>query len=142
MRRRMTAVLVVLALLAAPALARSRSTAAVDAANAAKADFHARNGPASVSESAAAGVANRTLKVVIAAVDAGGRLLLTDADGGFLGAIDPFAIPRLTAQDKARFGGRKHLEPADLEAGQRLKITFRGTTSEILKAKVLKDKGV
>ncbi len=140
MCRRMLCLLAVLATLAAPAAARSRSTSAVDAADAAKADFHARNGPAGHSAPEGAGVANRSIKVVVAAIDADGRLMIANRDGGFMGSIDPRAIPRLTAQDKARFGGRKHLEPGDLAAGQRLKITFRGNTSEILRAKVLRDR--
>ncbi len=138
---RTLSLLTLLAIIAAPAAARSKSTAAVDAANAAKADFHARNGPASRSSPEGAGVANRSLKAVVAAVNADGTLVLQDGDGGWLGTLDPRAIPRLVAQDKARFGGRKHLEPGDLAAGQRLKITFRGNTSEILRAKVLRDRG-
>ncbi len=129
-----------LVMLAAPSAARSRSTAAVDAANAAKAGFSARNGPASSPAPEGAGVANRSLKVVIVAVEADGRLVLADADGAFVGSIDPRAIPRLTAQDKARFGGRKRLDPRDLAAGQYLKLTFRGNTAEVLRAKVLKDR--
>ena len=130
----------ILAVLATPVDARSRSTSAVDAANAAKASFNAQNGPAGRPATEGVGVANRSIKVVIAAIDAEGRLMLADDEGGSLGSIDPLAIPKLTAQDKARFGGRKLLELNDLEAGLRLKITFRGNTSEILRAKVLKDR--
>ncbi len=140
MCRRKLRMLVVLAALAVSASARSRSTSAVDAANAVKADFNARNGPAAHSAPEGASVANRSIRVVVVALDADGRLVIADRDGGFMGSIDPRAIPRLTTQDKARFGGRKHLEPGDLAAGQRLKITFRGNSSEILRAKVLKDR--
>ena len=43
--------------------------------------------------------------------------------------------------DKILQALRKYgLEPSDLAADQRLKITFRGNTSEILRAKVLKDR--
>ncbi len=129
-----------LAALAVPSDAGSRRAAAVAAANAAKADFNARNGPAARPGSEAAGVANRSFEVVVAAVDADGRLVLAANDGDFVGSIDPRAIPRLTAQDKSRFGGRKRLEWSDLAAGQRLKITFRGQSSEILRVKVLKDR--
>ena len=66
--------------------------------------------------------------------------MLETAGGETIGRIDPRAIPELVAKDTARFGGRKHLEPQDLEPGQRLKLTFRGGTSEVLRAKVLRSK--
>ena len=78
--------------------------------------------------------------MVVAAVHLDGTLAIESLRGQHLGAIDPRAIPELIAQDKARFDGRKHLEPSDLAVGQRLKLTLRGDTSEILKAKVLKDR--
>ncbi len=138
MYRWTVAVLVLAAACPPPAAARSRTADAVAAANAAKAAFHARNLPAPRPVEGAA-AANRTLKVVVAAVLADGTLALHSPRGEPLGILDPLAIPEIVAKDRARFGGRKHLEPADLGPGQRLKLTFRGRSSEILRAKVLKD---
>lgn len=133
------AALALVALLAPPCGARSKTAAAVAAANAAKADFHARNAPSRPTPEGV-GVANRSLKVLVAAVLEDGILALHDLSGQPLGTLDPLTIPELLAQDKARFGGRRHLEASDLEAGHRLKLVFRGNTTEILRAKVLKDR--
>ena len=43
----------------------------------------------------------------------------------------------LNAKKKADFGGRKKLEFEDLAAGQRIKLTYKIATGEILKAQVL-----
>lgn len=130
---------VVLLLCASPGAAKSKTASAVAAANAAKADFHARNAPSSRVPSRGA-IANRTLEVVVNAVLADGRLALEDLRGRPIGTLDPLTIPELIAQERSRFGGRRHLLPADLRAGQRLRLVFAGSTSEILRAKVLKDR--
>ena len=129
-----------LLLLAPLAAARSRTSAAVDVANAAKAAFHAGNAPPHRTPEGAP-APNRTLKVVIADVDPAGFLVLEKVDGKPLGTIDPRTIPALVAQDRSRFGGRKHLGPEDLEPGLRLKLTLHGRTSEVLRAKVLRERG-
>lgn len=139
MIRNLVAALALL-LLAPPAAAKSKTSAAVDAANAAKVAFHSENAPSNRAPEGAP-APNRTLKVVIAAIDPAGYLVLEKVDGKAIGTIDPRAIPELVTQDKARFGGRKHLGPQDLEPGQRLKLTFRGRTSEVLRAKVLRQQG-
>jgi hypothetical protein len=123
---------------ASPGAAKSKSASAVEAANAVKADFHARNAPSSARPVSGGGVANRSLKVVVAAVLDDGSVEIHDLRGRPLGTLDPLTIPVLIAQDKARFGGRKYLEPGDLEPGHRLKLVLAGNTSQILKAKVLK----
>ena len=140
MCQRTATALVIALVAAAPCVARSKAAAAVEAANAVKAGFHAR-GEHSVRGPGPVGVANRTLKVVVAAVLTDGTLAIHTLDGESLGTLDPFTIPELVARDKTRFGGRRHLEISDLEAGQRLKLTFRGNTSEILRAKVLRAPG-
>lgn len=139
MARTLSSLLALLLLAAAPAVAKSKTAAAVAAANAAKADFHARNAPSRPTPEGV-GVANRSLKVLVAAVLEDGTLALHDLSGQPLGTLDPLTIPELLAQDKARFGGRRHLEASDFEAGHRLKLVFRGNTTEILRAKVLKDR--
>ncbi len=70
MCRKIPCLLAMTAIAASPLAARSKSSAVVAAANAAKAEFHAWNGPAARSASEGAGVANRSLKVVVAAVNA------------------------------------------------------------------------
>ncbi len=132
---------VVVLVCASPGGAKSKTGSAVAAANAVKADFHARNAPSSARPSSGAVAADRTLKVVVAAVLDDGRVEIHDLRGRPLGTLDPLAIPVLIAQDRARFGGRKVLEPGDLEPGQRLKLVLAGNTSQILKAKVLKRRG-
>ena len=139
MCRRCLIVLVLVLLAAAPAAAQSKTSAAVAAANAAKADFSERNQPQSRTPEGV-GVANRSVKAVIASISESGVLALETPDGDWLGTVDPLTIPELIAQDKARFGGRKRLEAGDLAVGHRLKIVFRGNTSEILKAKVLRER--
>ena len=138
MWQRTVVALALVLICAPPCAARSRTAAAVEAANAVKAGFHASNALAYPMPEGA-GIANRTLKVVVGAVLADGILAIHNLRGKSLGTIDSLTIPEIVAKDKTRFGGRKHLEASDLQPGQRLKLTFRGNTSEILRAKVLKD---
>ncbi len=139
MCRRCLIALVLFVLASSPAVAKSKTSAALAAANAAKAGFSERNQPEARSAEGV-GVANRSVKAVIAAIGQNGGLALETFDGDWLGTVDPLAIPELIAQDKTRFGGRKRLEASDLAVGQRLKIVFRGNGSEILKAKVLRER--
>ena len=138
MCRRILAALVLVLVFAPPCAARSKTAAAVEAANAAKAGFHVRNAPSHPTPGGA-GVANRSLRVVVAAVLADGILVIHNLRGKPLGTLDPLTIPEIIAQDKARFGGRKHLETSDLQPGHRLKLIFHGNTSKILRARVLRD---
>ena len=129
----------VLFLLPAASAAKSRTGAAVDAANAVKAEFAERNQP-EARASEGVGISNRSLKAVVTAIHDYGTVVLESFEGEWLGTLDPRTIPVLIARDKSRFGGRKHLAASDLAVGHRLKITFRGNTSEILKVAVLKDR--
>ena len=138
MRRRLLATLVTLLIVAPPCVARSRTAAAVKAANDAKLAFHDQHGPTSFGSSTRPGAANRTLKVNVTAALPDGTLAVEDLRGLPRGAVDPAAIPEIVARDRSSFGGRKRLEAADLRPGQRLKLTFAGGTSWVLRAKVLK----
>ena len=138
MRRRLLAALATLLIAAPPCAARSKTAAAVEAANDAKLAFHDRGGPASLGGSTPPGVSNRSLKVDVTAALRDGTLAVQDLRGMPRGTIDPTAIPEIVARKPASFGGRKHLEPADLQPGQRLKLTFDGRTAWVLRAKVLK----
>ena len=90
-------------LLVAPA-AFGSGTQAVDDANAVKAEFHARNVPASTTQGGVGpGVPNRTLKVVVTAVNAEGTVDFESAKRDRAGTLDLRYFPELIAQDAKQF---------------------------------------
>ena len=137
MRRRTLAALALVWIVATPCLARRKTADAVEAANQAKNAFHDQNGPSRLGP-ASGTVSNRSLKVLLQAILEDGRLVIQRLNGDPLGTLDPMSIYEIVAASKSRFGGRKQLEPADLQPGQRLKLLIDGRTGEVLRAKVLK----
>lgn len=140
MWRTTLAALAAVSLLAPPCAARSRTAGAVEAANAVKSEFHGRNAPGAARPAGLGRLANRSLRVVVSEVLADGTLALSSPQGEPRGVLDPLAVPEIVTRQRARFGGRRRLEPADLRPGQRIELLFHGSGPEILRIRVLKSR--
>ncbi len=139
--RRALMLLTILLLAAVPAAAQRRGDA-VAAANAAKEAFSEANraGARAGAEQASPGISNRTVKVVVTAILEDGSVEVVGEAEPLRATIRPWIAVELVAQDRKQFGGRKKIGWGELGVGHRLKLTFRATSAELLKAKVLKDR--
>ncbi len=78
-----------------------------------------------------------TLKCVVTAVKGNGIIMVRDKEGEPEHAVVIRKDTKLTAQDKKAFG-RKKLDFADLKVGQKLKVSHRPATGQVMSVKVLK----
>lgn len=84
----------------------------------------------------------KTAKLIVKEIPELGKLVLEDERTGQLHNVKLNETVALKARSKRQFDGRKKLGFNDLEVGQRLKITYRADSGEILKILVLDKKAV
>ena len=73
-------------------------------------------------------------------VQSDGLVIVRDRDGGRIHPLEYHSETEVTAQDKKAFDGRKILEISDLAVGQRIKVSMRPSTGEVVAIRVLKEK--
>ena len=78
-----------------------------------------------------------TMKFVVHEVGTNRTLVLVDEDQERPHRIQLSENIPLTAKSKKEFQGRKKLEFGDLAVGQRVKVTFKSESGEIVRVKIL-----
>ena len=124
--------------------ARAKRSTAMEAAEAAKNDFAARNTPQGTPfRQEAPAVGSSRFEAQVRQVYGDGTALLKSeegpAGGPWASRLDFKAIP-LVAQSRRQFQGRKDLVPEDLDVGQRLRIRYRRDSGRILEVKILRSR--
>lgn len=97
----------------------------------------ARPGPAELPTGASATAVVGHLKCTITEVRPGQVLRILDEKTERVHLVEFTPSIPLQAKNKASFDGRKKLTFEDLAVGQRIKLTYKIATNEILKIKVL-----